>query len=143
MKEVDCFSLEQHQGPYEKWPLRTRLFVNGEASNVKVPGYVLLHQLQTDFGYLLVTDCDCPFEETTNFILLDPKSLKIVSCRQCFAPYGSYNLQSFKSIDGNSAMITFYNDDDWLLSVYPRGIPFFKPRLRLTRPRLLPGDTNA
>ena len=70
MQKVSLFSLELHQGPYEKWPLRTRLFVDGNQSETKVPGYVLLHQFQTDFGYLLITDCDCPFEETTNFIFL-------------------------------------------------------------------------
>lgn len=133
MEKVGIFSLERHEGPYEKWPLRTRLFVNGEPSNTTVPGYTLLHQFRTDYGYLLVTDCDCPFEETTNFVLIDSNSMKTLSYRQFFVPYGSFNLDSFEWLDNQTAKVTFYKDDHWLLTLRSKGIPFLSPRMKAQR----------
>lgn len=133
MQKVSLFSLELHQGPYEKWPLRTRLFVDGNQSETKVPGYVLLHQFQTDFGYLLITDCDCPFEETTNFILLDKKTLKVLSCKQFFVPYGTFLLDSFEWLNEHQAKITFYDDDCWLLTLKPKGISFISSQIQIKR----------
>ena len=74
MQTTTCFSLERHAGPYETWPLRTRLWVDGTPSPLRIPGYALLHQFATPNGHLLVTDCECPFEEATSFVLLDKKS---------------------------------------------------------------------
>ena len=135
MQEVSLFSLERHEGPYEKWPLRTRLLVNGEPSRTRLPGYTLLRQFATDYGFLLVTDYDCPFEETTNFILLDSESMGITSYRQFFVPYSSFSLDTFEWIDRESAQVTFYKDDRWLLTLRPGGIPFISPRLRFQRVR--------
>jgi hypothetical protein len=133
MESVSLFSLERHEGPYEKWPLRTRLFVNGEPSRTTLPGYTLLHQFLTEYGYLLVTDCDCLFEETTNIVLLDQASLRVISYKQFFVPYGSFNLDRFEWIDSRRAKITFYKDDHWLLTLRSKGIPFLSPRIRVQR----------
>jgi hypothetical protein len=87
MNIINRFSLERHHGAYEEWPLRTRLYFDGKPTKVRVPGYSILHQFQIPLGYLLVTDCDCPFEETTSFILVSP-TLRLLSFRMLFVPYG-------------------------------------------------------
>ncbi len=76
MDAISRFTLEQHDGPYETWPLRSRLFLDGEPTGISLPGYALLHQFETSNGYVLVTDYDCPFEEITNFILVS-KQLRL------------------------------------------------------------------
>lgn len=129
MESIRLFSLERHEGPYEKWPRRTRLFVNGEPSRTTVPGYTLLHQFLTDYGFLLLTDCDCPFEETTNIVLLDQASLRIISHQQFCAPYASFNLDKFEWIDRRRAKLTFNKDDHWLLTLRPKRTAFLSPRL--------------
>ena len=133
MEKICLFSLERHEGPYEKWPLRTRLFVNGEPSRTTLPGYTLLHQYLTEYGFLLLTDCDCPYEETTNIVLLDRTTLRIISHKQFCAPSASFNLDKFEWIDRQKAKLTFYKDDHWLLTLRPIGIAFLFPRLRVQR----------
>lgn len=132
MKAVDIFSLEKHSGPYEKWPLRSRVLVNGKPTFARIPGYTLLHQFEIDGGYLLITDCDCPFEETTSFILLS-KSNRVLSFQMLFEPYGSFLLKRIDWIDGANIKATFYENDTWLLTVRHRGFPFLRPRLWLRR----------
>jgi hypothetical protein len=93
MKEIQQFSLEMHEGPYEKWPLRTRLLDNGKETGIRIPGYNLLHQFALKDAYLLITDDDCPFEEGANFCLMS-KSNKLLAYQILVAPYGSFNLES-------------------------------------------------
>lgn len=135
MESIRLFSLERHEGPYEKWPRRTRLFVNGEPSRTTVPGYTLLHQFLTDYGFLLLTDYDCPFEEATNIVLLDQASLRIISHQQFGAPYASFSLDKFEWIDRQSAKLTFYKDDHWLLTLRPKLISFLSTHLCVQRLR--------
>ena len=138
MEEVHIFSLERHDGSYEKWPLRTRLFVNGEPTSTTVPGYTILHQFKTEYGYLLVTDCDCLFEEMTSFVLIDSRSMRILSYKHFSAPYGSFNLDGLEWIDSQTAKVTFYQDDHWLLTLRSKGIPHLFPRMKIQRIRLPP-----
>jgi hypothetical protein len=39
MKPINRFTLEKHDGPYEKWPLRSRLFLDGKPTDLSLPGY--------------------------------------------------------------------------------------------------------
>jgi hypothetical protein len=132
MQRIDRFSLESHAGPYEKWPLRTRLLIDGTPSATSIPGYSLLHQFSLLDGYLLITDDDCPFEEATHFILLDP-ALRLRSRRTLSVPYGSFLLQGFEWLNDSEAIATFYQDDAWQLTIRAWGIPFLRPRLQLRR----------
>jgi hypothetical protein len=47
MNSISRLALEQHEGPYEKWPLRSRLFLDGKPTGLSLPGYDLLHQFET------------------------------------------------------------------------------------------------
>ncbi len=134
METTSRFSLESHSGPYEKWPLRSRVIVDGEHSRTVIPGYSLLHQFKFEIGYLLVTDYDCPFEEATSFILLG-LSNELLSHRTLAVPYGSFNLEQIDWIDEFSAEVIFWEDDRWLLTLRPWGIPFIRPRIHLQRIR--------
>jgi hypothetical protein len=49
----------------------SQLVTDGQVTSTHVPGIALLDQFETSACYQLVTDQDCPFEETFHFILLD------------------------------------------------------------------------
>lgn len=79
MKPTSFFDLEKHEGEYSTWPFESRLIVSGKMIKTKVPGYDLLISLQLDNGnFILVTDYNCPFEEETTAILLNP-DYKVIS----------------------------------------------------------------
>jgi hypothetical protein len=140
MQTTTRFALERHEGAYERWPVNSRLFVDGQASAVRVPGYTLLHQYTLADGHLLVTDFDCPYEEATSFVLLDRKS-RLLCCRTLSIPYGSYNLEHFEWLDDRNARVGFWGNDRWLLTIRDWGIPILRPRLRLGRISATPTDT--
>lgn len=134
METISRFSLETHSGPYEKWPLRSIVLVDGSTTETRVPGYILLYQFKTPFGYLLITDYDCPFEEATSFSLLG-LSNNLVSHRTLRVPYGSFNLERIEWRDDMTAEVIFVEGDRWLLTLRPWGIPFLRPRIQLMRIR--------
>lgn len=132
MDTTNRFSLERHQGEYENWPLRTRLYVDGNPTKTHVPGYSPLHEYQTPSGYLLITDYDCPFEEATSFILLS-HDFRLLSYRTLSVPYGSFNLDRVELINNCCFWAVFYENDYWLVTIRPWGIPFLRPRITLRR----------
>jgi hypothetical protein len=128
MNPITRLTLEQHDGPYEKWPLRSRLLLDGEPTGLTLPGYVLLHQFETPEGYLLVTDYDCPFEEMTNFILLST-DLRILSCRSLGWMYETYLLDRIEWIDERTFSAVFYGEWRCRFTIRRWGIPYLWPRL--------------
>ena len=98
MKPITRFALEKHDGPYETWPLRSRLSLDGRPTDISLPGYTLLHQFEASNGYILVTDYDCPFEEITNFALIS-KQLRLQSCRWLGWMYETFLLERIEWID--------------------------------------------
>ena len=132
MQTTSRFALESHAGPYEKWPLRSRVIVDGEPSPTVIPGYCLLDQFKIPGGYLLITDYDCPFEEATSFVLLGFSS-ELLSHRTLGVPYGSFNLEQIDWMDEMTAEVVFWENDRWLLTLRPWGIPFLRPRIHLRR----------
>jgi len=132
MKPVSCFSLENHSGPYETWPLRTRLLRDGMPTSALLPGYSLLYQFEIADGYFFVTDWDCPFEESTNFILVN-KTFRVLSSRSIGAPYSSWMLDRLRCIDQNRCEADFGGGEKWLITIRPWGIPSILPRVKLVR----------
>lgn len=132
MKVIEQFSLETHEGPYENWPSRTRLFENGKEIGIRIPGYNLLHQFELKEYYLLITDDDCPFEEGTNFILIS-KTKKLLAFQILFVPYGSVILENVEWVDEQRLRVEFYENDYWMLTIRPWGIPYLRSRLKLNR----------
>jgi hypothetical protein len=131
MNAISRFSLESHAGPYEKWPLKSRLLLDGSPTGTSLAGYCLLHQFETADGYFLVHDWDCPFEEMTHFTLLDRK-LRVLSSRALGGPYASWLLTGFQAID-DSHFEAMFGDDRWNITIRPWGIRTLYPRITLRR----------
>jgi hypothetical protein len=131
MKPINRFALEKHDGPYEKWPLRSRLSLDGTPTDLFLPGYALWHQFETPGGYILVTDYDCPYEEITNFALFS-KDFRLNSCRWLGWMYETFLLERIDWIDERT-FIAFIGGSDhyWRLSIRSWGIPYLRPCLKL------------
>jgi hypothetical protein len=131
MNAISRLSLESHAGPYEKWPLKSRLLLDGSLTGTSLAGYCLLHQFETADGYFLVHDWDCPFEEMTHFTLLD-RELRLLSSRALGGPYASWLLTGFQAID-DSHFEAMFGDDRWNITIRPWGIRTLYPRIALRR----------
>jgi hypothetical protein len=130
MKAISRFTLEQHDGPYKTWPPRSRLFLDGEPTGIRLPGFVLLHQFETSDGYILVTDYDCPFEEITNFTLLN-KKLRLQSCRWLGWIYESFLLQRIEWLDDCTFIAVIYHEHRYRFTIRSWWIPYIRPRLKM------------
>src|SRR5262245_51659281 len=130
MKPIDRFTLEKHDGPYESWPLRSRLFLDGKPTGISLPGYSLLQQVETPDGYILVTDYDCPFEEITNFALVS-KKLRLQSCRWLGWMYETVLLERIEWNDDRTFTAFFCGNLCCRFTVRSWGIPYIRPRLKL------------
>jgi len=136
MKPISRFALEKHDGPYETWPLRSRLSLDGKPTDISLPGYTLLHQFETSNGYILVTDYDCPYEEITNFALIS-KQLRLQSCRWLGWMYETFLLERIEWIDDRTFTAFFHGNLCCRLTVRSWGIPYIRPRLKLQLDRAL------
>ena len=140
MKPIDRFTLEKHDGPYETWPLRSRLSLDGKPTDISLPGYTLLHQFETSNGYILVTDYDCPYEEITSFTLIS-KQLRLQSCRWLGWMYETFLLERIEWTDDRTFTAFFCGNLCCRLTVRSWGIPYVRPRLKLQLDRsLVPDD---
>ena len=129
MMPIDRFSLETHEGPYEKWPVKSRLFLDGQPTRIKLPGYQLLCQYETADGYILITDYDCPFEESTHFALVS-KTLRLKSCRMVGWMYETYILARVEWQDERRFTAFIHGGRPWRFTIRSWGIPYIRPRLR-------------
>lgn len=125
---IERFSLERHDGPYERWPLRTRLLADGAPTGILLPAYAMLKQYEVPAGYLLAMDCDCPFEEATTFALVS-RDLRLLGRRTFSAMYGTFLLDHVKWEDENRFIATFHRDVRYELTIRDRAIPLLRPRL--------------
>src|SRR5262245_51918272 len=140
MRPIDRFTLEKHDGPYETWPLRSRLSLDGRPTGISLPGYTLLHQFETSNGYIVVTDYDCPFEEITNFALIS-RRLRLQSCRWIGWMYETFLLERIEWIDARTFTAFFHGNLCCRFTIRSWGIPYMRPRLKLQLDRSLPhGD---
>lgn len=129
---VDRFDLQSHTGPYQSWPGRSRLIVDRQLIGTAIPGYVLLRQYALPDGYLLITDFDCPFEESICFALLNLK-LQLVSHRTLGGMYTSYLLKRVQWQNERELVASFIDRSDWRLSIRPWSVPYLWPKLSLTK----------
>ncbi|MDP2247570.1 MAG: hypothetical protein Q8J65_05515 [Nitrosomonadales bacterium] len=133
MKKINEFSLEQHEGEYNTWPLQSMLLRHGQPTGLYLPGYELLHQfVMVDGLYFFITDWDCPFEEMTHFILVSP-SMKKLAWRQLGGMYQSFLLCHLEVLDQHRLHTYFADDRTYDIQIRPWGIPFIYPRISLKR----------
>ncbi|MDH5657664.1 MAG: hypothetical protein OEZ34_17245 [Spirochaetia bacterium] len=130
MKEIEDFSLEGHQGPYEKWPLKTRLFYKAEETGTFISGFVIEKQysLNNEF-YFLIASYDCPFEESNEFYLLD-KNFKIKSRRSLIFPYESYLLMNVEIFNEKELLLEYASKVTYKLTLHP-GASWFQRKIKL------------
>lgn len=126
------FELQTHTGPYQSWPGRSQLIVDGEPHRTVVPGYVLLRQYVLPDGFLLVTDFDCPLEESTCFVWLSPQ-LRVVSHRSLGGMYASFLLKRVQWLNERELVASFIGHGDWHVTLRSWSVPYLRPRLGLRR----------
>jgi hypothetical protein len=127
MQPVSIFSLDKHEGPYEKWPGQTRLFVCGQYSGKSVPGFVVEAQYRCSAGYLLILSQDCPFEESNDFVLLD-HAFNTIAQSGLGVMYESFLIEKHWPLSDTALVLDYGNDLRYVLSIEPR----FLNRLKLT-----------
>jgi len=132
MTALTEFSLEKHSGPYESWPLRSRLLRNGQPTRISLTGHQLLYQFNTEDGFLFVTDYDCPFEESTHLTLCD-SNLRCLSRRFFGAPYTSFMLRKAEWLDPRRIVVIFDEYCQHLVTIRRWGIRYLWPRLKVSR----------
>jgi len=131
METIKAFSLAKHEGLYETWPRRTRLYFNGGDTGSEIPGYIVEGQYRCSDGYLLITSHDCPFEESNDFLLLGD-DFQILARTQLAVPYGSFLLNAHWPVSSHSLRLHYYERLFFTLSVENRsGLFRSRPRLVL------------
>ncbi len=71
MKQIARFTLDVEALAQDPEATHAPLLVDGVRTRYKLEGVSLVDQYETDGGYLIFTDCDCPYEELTFVTLLD------------------------------------------------------------------------
>ena len=135
MQPLQRFALEKHSGPYERWPVRTRVIVDGVPHpTLAIPGYELLRQYQTDLGFVLITNYDCPFEEAVSISLVAPDLSRVISTGTIGAAYYTFWLDDVEWIDANQFRLTCKDTaGDWLVTLRARHIPVLAPAVFIKR----------
>lgn len=139
MRRIERFTLLAHTGDPDAWPLDSPLVADGELTSARVPGVEILEQFEIIAGYLLVTDYDCPFEETFHFILLDHElrtiSRRSLGARFSFVPdSGVHLLQEVRwEDDWHFVVILTERPERWRFTIRKFGLPYLRPRLSISR----------
>jgi hypothetical protein len=107
MENISRFSFEKYEGAYEKRPLLSRLFVDGQDVQKKIHGFVIEAQYKCDDVYLVITSMDCPFEESSHFMLLD-LNFNVVATANLIVPYCSFLIHRHWPISRNAIRIHYY-----------------------------------
>ena len=125
--------------PSGSTPATSRLVADGQVTSILVPGIAILDQFETAGDYLLVTDQDCPFEETFHFILLDA-DLRIRAHRSLGAGFSFVPGNQVRTLeklvwedDRHFLVILTGPTERWRFTIRPSSVPFIHPRLTATR----------
>lgn len=135
MQPLQRFALEKHSGPYEKWPMRTRVLVDAVPHpTLAIPGYELLRQYQTDLGFVFITEYDCPFEEAVSITLVARDLSRVISNGTIGAPYATFWLEDVQWLDAQRFRLTCKGAvGDWLVTLRTRHIPVLSPAVLIKR----------
>jgi hypothetical protein len=135
MRELNRFSLTPPPADAGDRKLKSQLIVDGIASHTFIPGYEIVRQFEVASGYLLATDYDCPYEEVTEFVLLDHQ-LKVIGNRSVGGMYSSHILKDIIWVDECHFSAFFAKDQDYReFQIRNWGIPYIFPRLAMSEAR--------
>ncbi len=118
MERIEYFSLAEHDGPYEAWPRETTLFCDGIDTQKKIPGFVIEAQYRWRDHFLVITSQDCPFEESNDFLVLDPAFNVVARCG-LLVPYNSFLIENHWPISEDAICIHYYQELFFTLRITP------------------------
>ena len=134
MTPVSLFSLEKHAGPYEKWPLESRLYAGGRDTGTRLPGYVIEAQYGCGDHYLVITSYDCPYEEVNEFLLLDRSFAIVARSGLGTGWFATVLLERHEPVAANAIRLHYHNGIVCTLRVEPPALPAGRsPRLVVQR----------
>jgi hypothetical protein len=143
MENISRFSFEKYEGAYEKRPLLSRLFVDGQDVQKEIYGFVIEAQYKCDDVYLVITSMDCPFEESSHFMLLD-LNFNVVASANLIVPYCSFLIHRHWPISRNAIRIHYYDELFFSATIAPANLQFGKSnRLQLVRDNDISADPEA
>jgi hypothetical protein len=119
MDRISLFSLETHTGPYEKWPLKTRLFADGKDTGRVISGYVIEAQYKCFGGYLIITSYDCLFEESNTFLLLDD-SYQTLATGGLGVMYDTFLLENHRALSATALELDYGDGLRYILALKPQ-----------------------
>jgi hypothetical protein len=130
MHPVTLFSLATHEGPYEKWPLKTQLFADGVDTRQTVSGFVIEAQYRCSAGYLLITSYDCLFEESNAFLLLNDQ-YETIARKVLGTMYATFLLEKHTPLSDTQLELDYGDGLRYRLAIEPRFLGGLK--LKLTK----------
>jgi hypothetical protein len=113
MQPITGFSLlTEHTYGLEPDPLKMPLYFNGQQTHTFVTGLVIEGQYRCVLpnktsGYLIITSFDCPFEESTEFSLLD-EAFKLIATTSLAQMYDSFLLYAHWPMADNRLRLHYY-----------------------------------
>jgi hypothetical protein len=132
---INLFSLEQHVGPYEEWPTKTKLFINDKYTGTQLVGYVIDAQYSVEDHYLLILSMDCIFEESNTIFLLN-NSFEIIAHANIPEEFsvlpGSYLLNECKIISDKELILKYQDSISFRLEINLKSKGIFNKKLKFT-----------
>ena len=113
MQPITAFSLlTVRTDGLELNPLKMPLYFNGQHTHTFITGRVIEGQYRCVLpnktsGYLVITSFDCPFEESTEFSLLD-EAFKIIATTSLAQMYDSFLLYAHWPMADNRLRLHYY-----------------------------------
>ena len=143
MEQISRFSFEKYDGLYEKRPLLSSLFVDGQNVQKKIHGFCIEAQYNCDDGYLVITSMDCPFEESNHFMLLDSE-FNLLASASLAVPYGSFLIHRHWAISSKAIRIHYGDELFYTASIAPAFLGWRKrKRIVLVSDKNIASDPQA
>jgi len=79
MKQISRFAIDMEAVAQDPEATHAPILVDGVRTRHKLEGVRLVDQYEANGGYLIFTDCDCPYEELTFVTLLDEPRRRALS----------------------------------------------------------------
>ena len=117
-------------------PLKMPLYFNGQPTHTFIAGLVIEGQYRCVLsnktsGYLVITSFDCPFEESTEFSLLD-EGFQLIATTSLAQMYDSFLLYAHWPMTDNRLRLHYYGQFvlDLVITTGSSWLPF-QPKLKL------------
>lgn len=133
MKRVDRFQLHS---PIGEGATECRLIVDGGSTDRLITGIQLVDQFEVPGGYLLVTDFNDPWEESTQLTLLDNQFRTIARKSLGLDGYvfmrRPFSVSHIEFLSDRELVLTSSNEGEgqYHIQIREHGFPFIKSRIK-------------